>query len=208
MNTLKGKTREFALFDFIKKDIQTNYTLDTGLLNRFLLFNKNIAYEKFLSEKRIFQYDISKSDLVKKSILINHTGEKISFQEILNQQKGKLILIDIWATWCKPCMANRPYMNKLVEELSGKQKISFIYLSVDENISKWNEVEKNDINKSNSYLIEQGTGSDLVKEFEISGITGLPRYILINKKGEIISINVPRPSDPKLKELIEKYLKE
>lgn len=63
--------------------------------------------------------------------LINSKGENVSMEEL----RGKVIFMNIWATWCPPCVAEMPGINKLYQDVD-KEKVAFIMLSVDQDFQK------------------------------------------------------------------------
>lgn len=63
--------------------------------------------------------------------LINSRGEKVAMEEL----KGKVIFMNVWATWCPPCIAEMPGISKLYNDVD-KEKVAFVMLSVDENFQK------------------------------------------------------------------------
>ncbi len=106
----------------------------------------------------------------------------------LKDFKGKYVYIDMWATWCRPCQNELPYMKKLAEEFEGKN-IVFLGLSIDQNKSKWEEkVKSGELCGVQLYL---GTGSAFQNDYMIKGI---PRFILLDREGRIINENMSRPS--------------
>lgn len=70
--------------------------------------------------------------------LINSKGEKVSMEEF----RGKVIFMNIWATWCPPCIAEMPGINKLYNDVKN-QDVVFIMLSVDQNFQKAIDFNKN-----------------------------------------------------------------
>lgn len=63
--------------------------------------------------------------------LINFEGEKVSMEEF----RGKVIFMNVWATWCPPCIAEMPGINKLYNDVN-KEDVVFIMLSVDQDFQK------------------------------------------------------------------------
>ena len=65
------------------------------------------------------------------------SGENISLESL----KGKLVYVDVWATWCGPCKAQIPFLKQL-EEKYREEDIAFVSLSIDQlkNISKWKDM--------------------------------------------------------------------
>ena len=113
---------------------------------------------------------------------------------------GKVVLVDVWATWCKPCIAEQPALEKLEEEFKGKEVV-FMSVSIDTEKDKWKKmVEENKLSGLHLYSNNQGS---LLKDYEIVAV---PRFILFDKKGKVVQFDAMRPSDPKLKALIEAQL--
>ncbi|GGH27765.1 TlpA family protein disulfide reductase [Sphingobacterium alkalisoli] len=124
------------------------------------------------------------------------SGKNISLADL----KGKVVVVDVWATWCGPCKAEEPHWEKLNEEFEGKDVV-FVGVSVDQDKKAWEKYvpEKN----LKGIQLHAGPGNDLSKAYKI---TGIPRYLVIDKAGNIVTPDSPRPSDPKLKELLNTWL--
>jgi len=122
---------------------------------------------------------------------------------VIKNRNGKLILLDFWASWCGPCRAEMPYSALLKKEYKGK-KIVFVTISTDANIADWQEAVKDEglVNDDNFLLLNANQAS-FIKRYKINAI---PRYILIGKDGKILNDDTPRPSDPKLKVMVNQYL--
>lgn len=117
----------------------------------------------------------------------------------LSDFKGKVVLVDVWATWCGPCRGEIPHLKKLEEEMHGKD-IVFLGVSVDEakDKQKWLDfIEKEDL--KGIQLLASGW-SKITKDYKINGI---PRFMIFDRNGNIVSVDAPRPSNPALKEMLE-----
>jgi thiol-disulfide isomerase/thioredoxin len=116
----------------------------------------------------------------------------------MSSLKGKVVLVDVWATWCGPCKKEIPHLKKLEEELRDKN-IAFVSISVDEekDKEKWkNFVEKEQLGGIQLYA--KGW-SEFTKYYDIHGI---PRFLVFDQEGKIVTVDSPRPSMPELKELL------
>ena len=125
-------------------------------------------------------------------------GKNISLSDF----KGKVVLVDVWATWCSPCKAEMPHLVKLEKEMKGKDVV-FIGVSMDKasDREKWAEfVKKEDL--EGIQLFADG-GGKITGDYKINGI---PRFMVFDKQGNIVTIRAPRPSDPELKALLESLL--
>jgi thiol-disulfide isomerase/thioredoxin len=107
----------------------------------------------------------------------------------LSDFKGKYVYIDVWASWCGPCKQEIPYLKSLKDKFKGKN-IEIIGISVDENKTDWENIMKSE-SLTGIQLFAAGWENTLCESFKI---TGIPRFILIDKQGKIINSNADRPS--------------
>ncbi|POY36287.1 hypothetical protein C3K47_11060 [Solitalea longa] len=116
----------------------------------------------------------------------------------LSDFKGKVVLVDVWATWCGPCKQEIPPLKELEKEFHGKD-IVFISVSLDEekDKQKWKNMVK-DMNLEGVQLFASGW-SKITQDYDIKAI---PRFMVFDKKGNVVTVDAPRPSNPKLKELL------
>ena len=106
----------------------------------------------------------------------------------LEDFKGKYLYIDIWATWCRPCMMEVPYMEELEKQFEGRN-ITFLGLSVDSDKARWEaKVRSGEMPGIQLYL---GNENDFLNAYEVRSI---PRFILLDREGRIINPEMTRPS--------------
>ncbi|MGW8121825.1 TlpA family protein disulfide reductase [Roseivirga echinicomitans] len=127
-------------------------------------------------------------------VMNTESGEK----HPLSQYKGQIIYVDFWATWCGPCIAEEPAYEVLKEDYKGKD-IAFLSVSIDTSVKAWENYIQNKGWTEKTYLISQAELSDYK-------INGIPRYLLIDKDFNIISAFAPRPSDQKIRTMLDELL--
>lgn len=120
------------------------------------------------------------------------SGETIS----LDRFKGKVVLLNFWATWCPPCVAEMPSLNNLYEKLKDK---NFVVIGVASQDTKDQVDEFVKSNRINFPVLYDPDGS-IAQKFKTHGF---PETILISKEGTISLMN-----DPKTNELVLKVIGE
>lgn len=166
----------------------------------FSHFKKDCKTERY---KKSIESEIAKWDAIKPG----KTAPGFSYPDMdgnlvsLSQFSGKVIYLDVWATWCGPCKRESPYFKQLALDYKGKN-IVFIQVSVDDTEAELKDYLK-EIPENTYQLYAGGWKSSITIDYLINSI---PRFLLIGKDGKIIDNNAPRPSDKKIRELLDGLL--
>ena len=117
-------------------------------------------------------------------------ADSTAFQ--LSDLLGKVVYIDVWATWCKPCLEEVEPADKIRQHFQDQDELVFVNVSVDGRRKTWEDhllehPEEGVINVNDPGNFK----SQIAKSYKIDGI---PRYIIIDKEGKIFSIDAQRPS--------------
>ena len=117
----------------------------------------------------------------------NYNGKTTSLEDL----KGKLVYIDIWATWCGPCKAQIPYLAKLEQKFQD-QNIEFVSISIDKpkDEDKWMSMIEDKKMGGIQLMADNAWKSSIVKDYLIKGI---PRFILLDQNSNIVDANSSRP---------------
>ncbi len=116
----------------------------------------------------------------------------------LSKLKGKVVLIDFWATWCGPCVAELPNVMKTYEALHSKG-FEIVGISLDDDEEKLTSFVKEKKMPWVQYFDGKGWEGKLAKEY---AITSIPAMWLVDKKGNLVDMNARAGLDKK----VEKYL--
>lgn len=130
----------------------------------------------------------------------NHKGGFTSLEDL----KGKYVYIDVWATWCGPCLREIPSLKEVEKDYQNKN-IQFISISIDEpkDYEKWKNMVTEKELVGIQLLADNNWNSKFVQEYAIMGI---PRFILVDAEGNIVSADAPRPSDPELRKMFDELI--
>ncbi len=130
----------------------------------------------------------------------NHKGGFTSLDDL----KGKYVYIDVWATWCGPCKYEIPFL-KEVERKFHDKNIEVVSISIDKkkDHQTWKEFVTEHQMVGTQLFADKDWESQFVQDYVIEGI---PRFILLDTEGKIISADAPRPSDEKLSEMLSELL--
>ncbi len=119
----------------------------------------------------------------------------------LDDYNGKFVYIDVWATWCKPCLAQIPALKDLEKAYEGK---NIVFVSISSDRPDKHEEWKNMIKTKGMGGIQLYAGEN-VSFFQEYQIASIPRFIFIDTEGNIINSNAPRPSEKdKIQAMFEK----
>ena len=129
-------------------------------------------------------------------------GTDKSFKDIISEFKGNVVYVDFWATWCGPCRMQFPYAKEVHKQLEGK-KVVFLYVSFDRSEAAWKKGVE-DMQLQGYHLFPNDNQKSMINnEFQVSSI---PRYMLIDKKGNVVNADAKRPSTEGLVKDIEALL--
>lgn len=138
------------------------------------------------------------SEAANLEMLIGVDGSKITLREVLYKHKGKKILIDVWASWCKDCIIGFPKINQLQKEFPD---VTYLFLSTDFSKPSWKKAIKKYKIKGEHYNLPKGMNDgDFVNFINLSW---LPTYMVIDEEGEIALFKAINANDKNIRNALE-----
>lgn len=185
---LKGtlsRIRSFAEFQLFREKYGKYYTASDHL--------------QMLEARSVALYDPSEGQQAADFTYPGLDGNMISLSDFI----GKVVLVDVWATWCGPCLQQLPHLTELKEHFRDTDLV-VMAVSVDlpKDEQKWRDMIKE--KKIEAVHLFAGGWTEITKYYNI---TAIPRFMLFDREGKVVSTNAPFPSIHTLKPLIERELK-
>lgn len=183
----------------------TNNSIRRKLLGdhlKAMLKNTDIAVEPFWTAAQHYCHadDIAEMEYVYNARVSTKKGmecpditfsDKDGNKHHLSEHFGKVLYIDLWATWCLPCCAQIPYIEKLQEHFKDDSRIEFISISIDKKRDQWLRKIEADKPVWPQYNADEEEQQTLHTQW---GIQTIPRFLIINADGTINDSDAFRPS--------------
>ena len=125
--------------------------------------------------------------------MIATDGTETTFRQVLEQYKGKTVVVDVWASWCPDCVKGMPKVKALQEKFP---EVTYLFLSYDKTPESWKEgIAKNNV-VGEHYLIgsawKGGTFSEAIK------LDWIPRYMVLDTEGNVALFKAIEADDEQL----------
>jgi thiol-disulfide isomerase/thioredoxin len=190
-----GAVRDYVLHDYLVKSIENSVSHDD--LDTFTeIFNK--AKNSIHSNQYIGNI-YSSIDKIKKELTGSSTGAPAPrFSGIdengrpfsIEQFKGKVLYIDLWASWCLPCRKETPYLDDIHKHFRKDTNVVIIGISVFDRKKSWLEA----IQVDKPRWLQLYDAENKVASF-FTGIVAIPKFVVVDKNGNVVSFNAPLPHD-------------
>ncbi|MDA9908280.1 TlpA family protein disulfide reductase, partial [Flavobacteriaceae bacterium] len=194
-----GSVKEQLMFNYLRYGMKANEALESV----YKLYKSSSQNSDNLSKVSSSYKVLTKLTPGKPSpkfIYKNYIGGMTGLEDLA----GKIVYIDVWATWCGPCLREIPALKSLENDYHNKN-IAFVSLSIDEkkDYQKWRTMIADKELTGIQLMADNNWNSSFVTSY---GIKGIPRFILIDTVGNIINSDAPRPSNPEIRKILDELL--
>ncbi|MGD1891235.1 MAG: TlpA family protein disulfide reductase [Cyclobacteriaceae bacterium] len=149
--------------------------------------------------KNLTSYNLAKGDTIPDFDTTDPLDSIVSIREY----QDKVLYINLWATWCEPCIKNIPELNKMIDSYRGNEDLAFLNVCINSEKEKWlTTIDRYSVKGVN--LLAERNGNEKIQS--IFDIQVIPTYILVNK-GNILYANHTEKA-PTIKSTIDELLNE
>lgn len=201
-NNFSGFARDYLLSRLMYGAYAKGSEVTSEYKKKYTIYSIDRTHKKIVKNTRRQRGRTNKDNNDAPDMMLAADGKsKLKLDELLSRYKGKFVLMDLWASWCHPCIKEMPYMQQLIEKYS-KVKVVFLAVSLDRDAFSWRDaIYKQEILAWNNYLLLDAPKTSFYKK---NGINEIPRYIIFDKEGKVMNANAPSPSEPALTVLLDK----
>ncbi|QEM10050.1 TlpA family protein disulfide reductase [Mucilaginibacter rubeus] len=196
-----GKVRDFYLNRFVEKRIGGSNSIEQLIatqkeMQTFInaisspVLKKNLANNFIEKKQQLMQIQIGKP--APAFTLPSDQGKVFNLSDF----KGKVIYIDLWASWCGPCRQEMPAYKKLSDKFKTNKQVAFVSIAVHDGEKEWRNALKEEKPDWLQLYDNEGT----VAQAYVAN--AIPKYILIDKDGKMLSFDAPGPGTVQAEQLI------
>jgi thiol-disulfide isomerase/thioredoxin len=201
-NTPQGLLRESMITYMFNHFIEDS---EIELFENYKPVAENNIHASFLKEPLFEKYEATKGKMLKAEQVASNRIKSLStfLNGLFSKNQGKVLYVDIWATWCGPCRDEFPYSKQLYDEFSDK--VEFIYVCIDSDESSYKNALKKFQLKGTHYFFDKKQSLAIREKLEMNGV---PFYILIDQDGNPVNRGYGfRPSEDITREQIVNLIK-
>ncbi|MFT3744961.1 MAG: TlpA disulfide reductase family protein [Pyrinomonadaceae bacterium] len=156
---------------------------------------KLVQYKAALKQRLESLLKFGKGDPALNFVAVDLDGKPVGLESL----KGKVIYLDLWATWCGPCAQEMPLYERLRTKYKDRN-VAFVSLSIDDNTALWKKNVGDRKADGNQWLISRNKLLDY-------NVVNIPRTIVIDRDFKVVNLNAPLPSSKETEKMLDELLK-
>ncbi|MFZ1703011.1 MAG: TlpA disulfide reductase family protein [Saprospiraceae bacterium] len=193
------KIKDEVSFNIMKQSFETSLADAFDMYNLYMTQNLDTEKKKVIEALHNEWLPLKPGNVAPFFQGVDKNGKNFTSQSL----QGKVLYIDVWATWCGPCIGELPHLENLQEKFKSNSNITFVSISIDQNKEPWRKMLVDKNMKGLQLYSEGAWNSEIISNYKINGI---PRFIIIDKDGNLVDANALRPSNPNTADVLTKLL--
>ena len=174
------------IFIDMQLQIEGNWAGVLASYPTFKALNQDSARAKYLHRQISQRRSLQPGQLAPNFALVDHRGQVVSLKSL----RGKVVYVDFWGSWCKPCLAEMPASVALRKRFFGKEVV-FVYIDVSDTETTWHKVLLGRQLTGDNSIHLRSPNQIVPAAYQVNAY---PRYVLIRRDGRIALPLAPRPS--------------
>lgn len=197
-------SRDYILYQLMK-DFISSYDVDVfdmrtdiiGLFSNHYFVNRLQEEVAKVSKKSDYQITIVDGiSYLNGNSEVENVLKTDIFEFLKKRSKGKVVYIDIYATWCGPCKTEITAAKTLHDVFCNKDVV-FVYLCLGSKVKDWQSMVAKSLKYGENYFFD-ASATDLFTGTYSSFFNGFPTFVVIDREGNLLTKNIPRPSSADL----------
>lgn len=184
--TVEIKSFSYAKWAYNLLQRNADYLNGKRIVEKYKMSSKDNTYDSVLDQELAEAARLAVGNAAPDFTYPDINGKLVTLSNFL----GKVVYIDIWASWCLPCLHQIPFAKDLENKLHDEE-IVFLYVSVDESEDAWLKMVMEKELKGIHLISKVNFTSDIRTLYNVKGV---PKYLIIDKQGNIADNNAKRPS--------------
>lgn len=186
----------YAAEDLVREMQKVSDKMKLSAFKSKIALLKTEHYKTAVNKMLQHLMSFGKGDVAVDFTVVDMAGNAVK----LSSLKGKVIYVDIWATWCGPCMQEMPHFEKLKLQYKDNPDVVFVSLSIDDSEKPWRQSVEG--RKADGYQWQINR-----TKLQAYNIVGIPRSLLIDKDFKMVDMDAPMPSETAAATAINNLLK-
>lgn len=188
---IRAKTMDLLLDDFLRTQDYEN-KFDEGESRLVALTDRYELSPSWLRRYRSKRASVTGVPFPEGVVLKDREGNDVDFSSFA----GKYVYVDLWASWCGPCIREIPHLQALEKELEGGNVV-FVSISTDSSAEPW-------LKKAEALGVHGNQLWDSSRTLAPKlNVRGIPHFLIYDPQGNLYRYNAPRPSNPETKALLQ-----
>jgi thiol-disulfide isomerase/thioredoxin len=188
----KGEIKDRALYSQLHQAVEFARSFEELNLYKkefpqyMALLNKQSEHDAINQLTQTKEEQLLKTQVGKPAPVFT-ASDKDGKKYAITDYKGKVVLLDLWASWCEPCRQETPFLKKIAEKYKNESRLAFISVAVLDKKPNW----LNAMAQDKPTWLQLFDSENTVQSAYLAN--SIPKFIIIDKQGNIVSFDAPMP---------------